>query len=371
MKISSLLFFLSAFWVNLGAAETTPANPPAPTAKERSLEEITAQRWTEMNTERIAASADGQPVTLSEIRQQITPFLKEIKNKTKTDNEFNKAIDDLAGEILNQIADRQLVIADFKNSMGRIPASYVDSDIEDTVRRDFGGDRNRFVAALRTQGLTPLSYRKQIEDRITFEYMIGQIRRSAMNVGPGRILEYFNKHQAQFTHKEVINFRQITINQGAAESVIEAKARAEAWTAALNDSSKVDSTLAQYKITPRAKSSPKNFAEFAEIISEDDYASKGGNVGWKSLDELNERVVAELKKLKDGEISGCLQFDLPGGKSVWFILKRESYKPAGPDTLEDPQVRDVIEDRVRAEAMKEAVEEWLKELRAKNHVEIK
>ncbi len=367
MKISLIIFSLSIFGANLSAAET----PPAPAAKEKSLEEITAQRWTEMNTERIAASADGQPVTLSEIRQQITPFLKDIKNKTKTDNEFNKAVDDLAGEILNQIADRQLVIADFKNSMGKIPASYVDSDIEDTVRRDFGGDRNRFVAALRTQGLTPLSYRKQIEDRITFEYMIGQIRRSAMNVGPGRVLEYFNKHQAEFTHKEVIHFRQITINQGAAESATEAKSRAEAWSLALNDSSKIGPTLAQYKITTRTKETPKTFNEIAELISEDDYAKKGGDVGWKSLDELNERVVAELKKLKDGELSGCLQFDLPGGKSVWFILKREGYKPAGPDTLEDPAVRDVIEDRVRAEAMKSAVDEWLKELREKNHVEIK
>ena len=371
MKISSLFFLLTVSWANLGAVENSPATAPAPATKEKSLEEITAQRWTEMNTERIAASADGQPVTLSEIRQQITPFLKEIRNKTKNDNEFNKAIDDLAAEILTQIADRQLVIADFKNSMGKIPSSYVDSDIEDTVRRDFGGDRNRFVAALRSQGLTPLSYRKQIEDRITFEYMIGQIRRSAMNVGPGSILVYFKKHQAEFTHKEVINFRQITINQGAAESVTEAKSRAEAWVLALNDSSKVAPTLAQYKITTRTKATPTTFNEIAEVVSEDDYASKGGNVGWKALDELNERVVTELKKLKDGEISGCLQFDLPGGKSVWFILKREGYKPAGPDTLEDPLVRDVIENRVRAEAMKAAVDEWLKELRAKNHVEIK
>jgi len=371
MKISPFLFLLSALWVNIGAVETSPAAAPAPAVKEKSLEEVAAQRWTEMNTERIAASADGHPVTLSEIRQQITPFLKEIRNKTKNDSEFNKAIDDLAGEILTQISDRQLVIADFKNNMGKIPASYVDSDIEDTVRRDFGGDRNRFVAALRTQGLTPLSYRKQIEDRITFEYMVGQIRRSAINVGPGRILEYFNKHQAEFTHKEVINFRQITINQGAAESAAEAKSRAEAWALAINDSSKIAPTLAQYKITTRTKATPSTFTEIAELISEDDYASKGGNVGWKSLDELNERVVTELKKLKDDEVSGCLQFDLPGGKSVWFILKCEGYKPAGPDTLDNQSVRDVIEDRVRAEAMKAAVDEWLKELRAKNHVEIK
>ena len=107
MKISSLLFILTFFGANLSAVETAPVATPAPAVKEKSLEEITAQRWTEMNTERIAASADGQPVTLSEIRQQITPFLKEIRNKTQNDNDFNKAIDDLAVEILNQIADRQ------------------------------------------------------------------------------------------------------------------------------------------------------------------------------------------------------------------------------------------------------------------------
>ena len=86
MKISTLFFLLSVFWVNLGAVETSPVATPTPAAKEKSLEEIAAQRWTEMNTERIAASADGQPVTLSEIRQQISPFLKEIRSKTKTDN---------------------------------------------------------------------------------------------------------------------------------------------------------------------------------------------------------------------------------------------------------------------------------------------
>lgn len=370
MNIFSLLFLLLII-APLGGAEAVIPPTTTPDTKQKSLEEIAAQRWTEMNTERIAASANGQPVTLSEVRQQITPFLKDIRNKTQNDNDFNKAIDTLAEEILTQVTDRQLVIADFKNNMGKIPASYVDGDIEDTVRRDFGGDRNRFVAALRSQGLTPLGYRKQIEDRIVFEYMIGQIRRSAMEVGPARITEYFNKHAAEFTHKEIINFRQITINQGAAESLAEAKSRAEAWNLALKDSSKMGATLAQYKVTTQGKKPPTTFAELAELISGDDYASKGGDTGWKSLEELNERVVAELRKLQDGEISDSIQFDLPGGKSVWFILKREGYKPAGPDRLDDPLIRDAIEDRVRSEAMKLAVNEWLKDLRSKNFVELK
>ena len=53
MKISTLFFLLSVFWVNLSAVETSPAAAPTPEVKPKSLEEIAAQRWTEMNTERI------------------------------------------------------------------------------------------------------------------------------------------------------------------------------------------------------------------------------------------------------------------------------------------------------------------------------
>lgn len=339
--------------------------------KQSTLEETAAQRWSEMNSDRIAGSANGQVITLSDVRQQVTPFVREIRAKSKNDEEFNKTLDSIAQETLKQFADRQLIIAEFKSSMGKIPESYVDGDIEDTIRREFGGDRNRFVAALRAQGTTPLAYRRQIEDRIIFDYMIGQVRRSALEVGPGRVAEYFAKHQADFAHKESIKLFQITITQGAAETAEEAKARANAWVDALRNPEKITETFSTYKIVPPVQTAALGFAEVAKAISTDDYASGGGDVGWKSLEELNERVATELRSLKEAAISEAIQFDLPGGKSVWFILKRDGYKPAGNGSLSDIKVRSEIEERVRMESMKEAVSLWLEGLRAKNHVEFR
>jgi len=349
----------------LGAAALLPAQA----LPKKPAEAEAARRWSDLNADRVAGNANGQPITLSDIRRQVEPFVAEIRGNAKSDAEFNKTIESLAEETLRQIADRQLVIAEFKANTGKVPASYIDGDIEETIRRDFGGDRNRFVASLRAQALTPLSYRKLIEDRIIFEYMVGQIRRTALEVGPGKLQAYYDAHKGDFTRKEIVNLRQITITQGAAETAAEGKARAEAWAAALRDPAQLPATWARFKLPTPKKADPLGFAEVAEAVSADDYAAKGGATGWKPIDDLNERVSAVLRKLRDGEVSEALQFDVPGSGSLWFILKREGYKEAGTDTLEDPRVRAQIEDKVRAAAMKEAVDRWLAELRGKHYVE--
>lgn len=355
-------FSFSCLLLGAAAASWGQALPKKPADNEA------AKRWSDLNADRIAGDANGQPITLSDIRRQVEPFVEEIR-RGKSDAEFAKAIESYGIETLKQIADRQLVIAEFKTSTGKVPASYIDGDIEDTIRRDFGGDRNRFVASLRAQGLTPLSYRKLIEDRIIFEYMVGQIRRTALEVGPGKLQAYYDSHKDEFTRKESINLRQITLVQGASETVAEGKARAEAWAAALRDPAKIPATMARFKVAAGKQPTAPGFAEVAEAISTDDFAKQGGDTGWKPLEDINERVVAVVRTLRDGEVSEALQFDIPGSPTLWFILKREGFKTAGSDTLDDPKVRAVIEERVRAQSMKEAVEKWLAELRAKHYVE--
>ena len=344
----------------VGFAEALPKTPD---------ELAAARRWTELNADRITGNANGQPITLSDLRRQLEPFVGEIRRENKSDADFNKVIEAYSNETLKQIADRQLVIAEFKTSTGKVPTSYIDGDIEETIRRDFGGDRNRFVASLRGQGLTPLSYRKLIEDRIIFEHMVAQVRRTALEVGPGKLQAYYIEHKEEFTRKESINLRQITLIQGASETTAEAKARAEAWAAALRDPAQIPATLTRFKVTARKPLTAPGFAEVAEAISTDDFAKQGGDTGWKPLEEINERVVSVVRKLRDGEVSEALQFDIPGSTTMWFILKREGFKTAGTDTLDDPKVRQFVEDRVRALAMKEATEKWLAELRAKHYVE--
>jgi peptidyl-prolyl cis-trans isomerase SurA len=338
--------------------------------KKPTLEEAAAKRWSEMHSDRIAADADGTGITVSDIRRQIEPIAGQLRAAAKTDAEFDKALANAADETLNSIAERQLVIAEFRASTARLPASYIDADIEETIRRDFSGDRNRFVASLRAAGTTPLAYRKYIEDRIIFDYMVSQVRRSAWDVNPGKILEYYEKNKADFVRKEQVKLRQITITQGAAEKPEETAARAAAWSDALRHPEKIAATLRRFKVAGKPITGTPGFADVAARVSTDDFASQGGDAGWRNVDDLNEAVTAKLKTLKVGEISEPLKFDV-GSAPIYVIVSPEANRPKGHASVNDPEVMAEIEVKVRQVGMKVAIKTWLDDLRAKHHVQIR
>ncbi len=338
--------------------------------KQPSLEEAAAKRWSQLNTDRIAADADGHGITLSDVRRQIDPIVGQLRAAARTDREFEQALQQAAQETLKSMAERQIVIAEFRASSANLPASYIDADIEETIRRDHGGDRNRFVAALRAAGTTPLAYRKTIEDRIIFEYMVGQIRRAAWDVNPGKIQEYYDKNKADFVRKEQVKLRQITITQGAAEKPEETAARAQAWAEALRQPARIAELMARYKVGGKPLNGPATFADVAERISADDFARKGGDAGWRNVEDLNQTVVEAVRKLKNGEVSAPLKFEV-GAAPLYVIVSPEASRPQGYAPVNDPEVMSEIETKVRSIGMKAAIQRWLDELRAKHHVQVR
>jgi peptidyl-prolyl cis-trans isomerase SurA len=338
--------------------------------KQTTLEEAAARRWSQLNSDRIAADADGHGITLSDIRRQIDPIVGQLRAAARSDAEFEQALQQAAQETLKSMAERQIVIAEFRANATNLPTSYVDGDIEETIRRDFGGDRNRFVASLRAAGTTPLAYRKTIEDRIIFEYMVGQIRRASWDVNPGKIKEYYEKNKIDFLRKEQVKLRQITITQGAAETPAETAARAQAWAEALRQPAKVAGLIARYKVGGKPLAGQPTFADVAERISTDDFARKGGDTGWRNLEDLNQMVVAAVRKLKPGQVSDPLKFEV-GTAPIYVIVSPEATRPQGYAAVNDPEVMSEIETKVRSIGMKLAIQRWLDDLRAKHYVQVR
>ena len=334
-----------------------------------TLKEAAAKRWSEMHADRIEADADGTGITLSDIRRQIEPISGQLRAAAKSEAEFEKALMSVAAETLKDMAERQLVLAEFRASAARLPASYIDADIEETIRRDHGGDRNRFVASLRTAGTTPLAYRKYIEDRIVFDYMVNQVRRAAQDVSPGKILEYYEKNKIDFVRKEQVKMRQITITQGAAEKPEETAARAAAFADALRHPAKIATTLERFKVTGKPLSGKPTFADVAMRVSIDDFASKGGDTGWRAFEDLNETLTAKLKTLKVGEVSEPLKFET-GASPIYVIVMPEDVRPKGHASVNDPEVMAEIEARVRQIGMQIAIRNWLDGLRAKHFIKV-
>ena len=309
------------------------------------------QAWTDQNRDRIALVAGDEVVTISDVRKQLAPYARNLQG---SDADKDAAIRQAAEEVLRSLADRAIVLREFRES-GKmtIPPAMVETEIDDVVRRQFGGDRLRYYAALRAAGLTPAENRKQVEDRIIFDYMVGEIRRGIGEVSPARIQAYYDGHRAEFAQPEQVRFRQIAILRRASESPEETRKRAEAARAA---------------VVAGQGDARERFAATAKATSDDDYRSAGGDSGWRSVADLAPPVVEALRKLGDGEVSPLLSLDA-GGEKAHFILLRDSFRPAGTTPIDE--VRGAIETRLREEMATQAVQSWLERLREKHAPEIR
>jgi len=307
-----------------------------------------SQAWTEQNTDRVAVVAGDEVVTVSDVRKQLAPFARNLRG---SGDEREAAIRKAAEEILQSLTDRAIVLREFRDA-GKltIPPAMVEADIDDTVRRQFGGDRLRYYAALRAAGMTPAENRKQTEDRIIFEYMISDVRRGIGEVSPARIQAYYDANSGEFARPEQVRFRQIAILRRASETPEETLRRAEAARAAI------------------AGGNSEQFAAVAKASSDDDYREQGGDSGWRSVTDLAGPVIQALRSLKDGETSSLLSLDA-GGEKAHFILLRESFRPAGAAPIDE--VRTAIETRLREEMATKAIQSWLERLREKHAPEIR
>jgi peptidyl-prolyl cis-trans isomerase SurA len=307
--------------------------------------------WSQQNTDRIVVVAGDEVVTVSDIRKQLAPFARTLEG---TADQKDEAIRKAADDVMRSLSDRAIVLREFRESSKMtIPPAMIESDIDDTVRRQFGGDRLRYYAALREVGLSLAENRKQIEDRIIFEYMIGEVRKGIAEVSPARIQAYYDAHKADYKRPEQVRFRQIAILRRASESPEETLKRAQAVQAAIRSGT---------------GDMRERFASAAKVSSDDENRSAGGDTGWRDVTALAEIAVQEIRKLPEGGISDLVTLDA-GGEKAHFLFLRERFRSAGTAPIED--VRTVIETTLREEMGSKAVNAWLERLREKHSPEIR
>jgi parvulin-like peptidyl-prolyl isomerase len=301
--------------------------------------------WSEQNADRVLAVAGDQVVTLSDIRRELAPFARSLRG---TDAEKDEAIRRAAAEVLRNLTDRAIVLSEFRSSGMAIPPAMVQAEIDDQVRRLHEGDRIRYFTALRAQGMTPAEHRRQVEDKIIFDHMLGQVRRSIGEASPARIQAFYDANLAAFSRPEQVRFRQISFLRRASETPAETLARAEAARAA---------------IAAGEDGAEARFIAAAKAGSDDDYRAEGGDAGWRTVSDLAGVVTEALKSLPDGGMSPLLTLDA-GGEKAHFLLLRTGHRPAGTAPIED--VRQQIAAKVREDLGNEAVQSWLERLREKH-----
>ena len=290
----------------------------------------------------IVAIAEEKVITVDDVRREIGPLVGEIQRTSRNEQEFNEKLEALQEDVIQNLIDRVLIVKEFyKDEKRRVPSSYIDNQLAETIITQFDGDRSKYLAYLRSRGISQKDYRKEIEEDMIYSFMRGQQSKSGSTVSPTRIETYYNENKERFYQEDSVKLRLIQITRTPQDNDDSLKAKAATVVAELNAGS--------------------DFGDLARKYSQDSRKTKGGDWGWQRRSDLRKEFSEVIFTLKKGERSEPLI--TPEGA---FLFLAEDRKYAG--TLPIDEVRPEIEKSLVQQSSRKAMERWLEKLRRNAYV---
>ena len=289
----------------------------------------------------IIAIVEDRVITREEVMREVAPFIPQIRSASHSEFEFNKRLNGYVNEIVQNMVDRELIVKDFKDKGMSIPESYLESNFEDYLKREFNGDRAELLKYLQSQGKTIKQFKEDQEKDIIVGYMQNQKRQSVAEISPQKIKEYYEANKNKWFSPASAHVSMITLKPSMYSS--------------LEENKKLASDIAD-----RARKG-EDFAELAKKYSKDDSSAKGGDWGWYKKGELNPQLDKLVFALEKGGITDPVVIG-----DMIFILKLEDKKPEGVQSIDD--VREQIEWTISDMNAKAANQKWLEGLRRKAFV---
>ncbi len=222
---------------------------------------------------------------------------------------------------------------------------------QDAVARGFNPDKNlvktkiaeiknkfnsgkEYRKALSEAGLSEDDIRSDVEKNLVIEGAINKIVVDAARWNDAELKAYYDSNADKFTQPESVKLRIISC---AAE-----KKAAEALTLIRSNEA---------------------FGAVAAKMSEDNYRTRGGDIGYIHRDRIYPELENEAFRMKPGEVSGLIR-----AEGMWFIIKVEEKIPERRIAFEE--AKDKLKKELEARRSTEMLEKWSQELRAKAKIEI-
>ena len=107
----------------------------------------------------------------------------------------------------------------------------------------------------------------------------------------------------------------------------------------------------------------EDMAQVANAMSEDDYKSKGGDIGYVHKGRIAPEIDKAAFNLKVGEVSAPIHVE-----DVWYIIKVEDKKPEYAVPFEEAKGK--LEKELETEKALELQKKWIADLKSKAKIEI-
>ena len=249
---------------------------------------------------------------------------------------FNQKAAEVRESKLQEMVDNQLVLQEFKRAGYVIPDSWIQSRINQDIRQY--GDRLTLTKTLQARGITFEGYRNRIrENEILRQMWQMKVPRDPL-ISPAKIENYYVHHLDEFKLEDQVKLRMISLTNNPSVSIKE---------------------MAKEIVSKLDQKVP--FEELARIYSQDSKAVEGGERGWMERKQMREELKVAFS-LNPGEHSQPIE--APEGIYILQVIdKKVSY------TKSLAEVRDEIENTLRADETKRLRQEWIEQLKKKSFVQ--
>jgi parvulin-like peptidyl-prolyl isomerase len=314
--------------------EEPQPGPPAPVS-----EPETADEEAEANTpavDRVVASVDGDPITLREVQDFASQHGQPIDT-----NDF--ASSDTAKTAVKALIGEKLLEQEVKKYDDKVDEAQVDKYIMQ-LRMDKHMSDAEFRSQLQAAGMSYDDLRKHARLDLEKAMMIEQEVRAKINVPDSDVKAFYDAHQQDFTiAKERLRLSQVLIAlppNPTPEQVSAAQKKAE-------------------MIRARAAKGA-DFGDLARVYSDDDSKSNGGELGWFAPADINDSILAAVKPLKPGDISGPIRTS-----HGIHIVKLEEHEVPGVVPLSEVKVE--IRAQLVDQQSSAQLEKWVESDLVKQH----
>ena len=239
-------------------------------------------------------------------------------------------------EVRGEMIERELILKAAARAKLQMQDWVVENRVREIVTRMFGGDANRFKAALARDRVTFPEWRQRVKDDMVVAAMRWQTVDKTVSANPADMRREYESHPERYMTGNRVTVSAILIGPGDADKKPE--------------------------IEEALKTEP--FAEVAKKYSSDARAKDGGQ--WKDIkpeDEFRPEVCAEIAKMKKGETSKWIELD------GWnFLVRKDDEKAGSKMTFEEAY--DAVAFNVRKAEADRRYREWIDRLKAETYIKI-
>ncbi|HTP51650.1 MAG TPA: peptidylprolyl isomerase [Anaeromyxobacteraceae bacterium] len=296
------------------------------------------------SVDRVAATVNGEVVTLSEIIERAGPAYRKVA-EMRPGEAKEKARLQVLQAAFDALVSEKLLDVEVKVQGVEVSEAQIDAAIDDIKKRNKFDDA-MLKQALAEQGLDLPGFREQLRKNFEGYAVLTQKVRSRVKVTDDDVQNYYQTHPKEFAGEEQVKVRHIflVVPQGAnAEKDAAIKAQGEAVLARL--------------------AAGEDFISVARQVSQGPSAAEGGDLGWLHRGSIQLELERVAFSLDVGKWSGLVRT-----KSGYHILKVEEKRSAEVPPLAD--VKDRIRDKLGNDQADVYRKQYLDELKRDATIEV-